>query len=116
MELLTANNNSISDIRIPKYKDGAFLMFDVKESYLLNENLCQDVMILPLLARNNDIYLDELTTEMRAKAFEKEDFEQRMHLISGRMAHTSHLCGVMRGHLKEFMKDPKLYKHPIIDH
>jgi hypothetical protein len=102
-------------IATAKYNDGKLMLFDPKEAYILNENLCQDVMQLSLLSRNNDIYIEYLVMKMNSSSISNEEFEKQIARLAMRMGSTAKLCAAVLSHLETFARDPRGYREPAID-
>lgn len=102
-------------IKTMKYKDGSTLLLDTKELYLLNENICQDIMQISLLSRNNDIYIDDVLNLISRDSVDITIFTAKIKNIKYRMKNLNEICEAVLGNLDKFFHDPKRYNEPIID-
>jgi hypothetical protein len=57
-EVLGAGQDNILRIRMAKYWESGMISFDSRELYILNQNLCQDLMQIILCTRNTDLFCD----------------------------------------------------------
>jgi hypothetical protein len=114
-EVCQYSSTDIGAIRTMKYKDGGTLFLDTKELYLLNENICQDIMQLSLLSRNNDIFVEELLEFLRKDRVDLKEFVQKIEKIKKRMEGLDGLCGAVLDNLDKFAQNPNRYNEPVID-
>jgi hypothetical protein len=85
-EKLSGRSNNLAAIRTLKYKEsGGTLFLDTKEIYLLNENICQDIMQVSLLSRNNDIYVDDCKELIRSDKVDLREFRDKIDAIKSRL-------------------------------
>jgi hypothetical protein len=117
-EIGTYRIDQVAHLKTTKYRDGAMLFFDIKESPLLNLNLCQDLMQLSLLSRNNDIHIQDLLDRIEktdAKVLTEDEFSRRISYIKRRMEMTHSLSDEVLLRLDKFARNPKAYREPVIN-
>lgn len=96
-----------------RYRDGGLMALDTKELYLLNENLCQDIMQIILYARNNDIEIDEHFD--RVKAGERASFTPgECRDLIDRLKLTVRISEAVIDHLDKHARNPDGYNEPRI--
>lgn len=106
---------SVADLRKAMYKDSGMLALDVNEIYILNENLCQDIMQIILFARNNDIELDEMIKSMSPDHRSSDTHSQSMISRLVRRFHTTaEISDLVLDRLEKHSKDPNRYDEPQI--
>jgi hypothetical protein len=97
-----------------RYRDGGFMALDTRELYLLNENLCQDIMQIVLHSRNNDIEIDYVLKRINADERQIVDPGECETLI-GRLRLTVRISETVVGHINRHAKNPDGYNEPRIN-
>jgi hypothetical protein len=114
-ELSSSERPSVGDLRKAQYKDTGMLALDVKEIYILNENLCQDIMQIILFTRNNDIELDEV---IKSVACDHNVGESKIHSMIPRLVRRFHMTAqisdLVLSRLEKHSKNPDRYDEPQI--
>ena len=98
--------------RKAKYNGGNLFVFDIKDAYILNENLFIDVMRLYLFVRNNEIEIDELIALARENKLEgnlRKDLRDR---LIWRMQATVEVSEELIRRVDKNMRDPLAYVDP----
>jgi hypothetical protein len=105
---------TITTLRKARYRDSGFMALEAKETFILNENLCQDIMQVVLYSRNNDIEIDHLIENIKAGKCEKYTSNDCKYLTF-RLDNTVKIAEDIISHLKKHEKRPDLYNEPQID-
>jgi hypothetical protein len=113
-ELQAIEDIGTSRLRMSRYRDGGFMALDTKELYLLNENLCQDMMQIVLHARNTDIEIDHMLESIKTGKRESYRPGECAHLVA-RMRLTVRIAEIVLEHLKKHERRPERYNEPRIN-
>jgi hypothetical protein len=101
-----------ADLRKAKYRESGFLLLDSKEIYLLNENLCQDIMQLILRSRNNDIEIDALIDMANGSTAGTASTEQYANIVD-RLERTARNAEKVVDLMRKHWTRPERYNEPI---
>lgn len=113
-EIQASDQISLVQLRKARYRDGGVIFLDTKELYLLNENLCQDVMQVILYSRNTDIEIDQMIENIKCGKIETYSKEECVSLIR-RLNVSTKIAAVVIAHMEIFWKKPDRYNEPQIN-
>jgi hypothetical protein len=113
-EIKKINSAGIVELRKARYRDSGFMALEAKELFILNENLCQDVMQMILISRNNDIEIDCLIDSMKSGKTENFSSAECRYLVD-RLEATATLADTVTKRLKRHAANPEGYDEPHIN-
>ncbi len=112
----------IPQLRMAKYYGTGMVSLELKEMYILNNNLCQDIMKIILCVRNTDILIDhtikiveavEATPQEKIQTSKKKA-KNAIEAVSRRLAWMANLADAIRLNLEKHIRNPAGYNEPQI--
>lgn len=114
-EVLDERREIILRVKMAKYWEKGMIYFDAKELYILNQNLCQDLMQIILCTRNTDLFCDYvIETIQKTPSIEEGIKAELIGRLSERFLWLANVSGRVRENLERHIKNPKRYNEPQI--